>query len=477
MLQAEKPPLTFDEFMSTPIDFTAFAMNRLKLDMITRAYLVGPVFNLLKGNLERNYSSSITKSPTARYTIECIEDLIPTLWSPVTIAYHKDVALGISHKRPQRQLFYIAMINRVSKHEVFSTMRIQSVVIVQIENKSGYGYLKEIIVRRFDQKLYKFKEGDFPNLHLNDIEDMLLLITQNKLFNLEGDVIVDFVTTLKMFTRRIIVQNRVEDVQLAAQKKDYEMLKSAGWWKENRDEQTTVEEDSMTMLFETHGLVESSSPELDLFSEIRENSEEETTEIMMETIEQYMSKTRGNYGSGVVTQDQVMLRVYPMSLTRAASRWLRNEPSGSITNWETLKTKFLNNYCPPARPEVIMFYNGLDVPTRQILDSKGAIPTKTAVDTKVAIQEMAEYSQKWHNVTSSKAKSTKTSDRLAVIQAQLNNLGREIKKVNQKVYAARVRRELCKGPHYTKDCPLKEEENTLKQAYYTQFGTPYQPAG
>ncbi|GJY85196.1 hypothetical protein Tco_0499222 [Tanacetum coccineum] len=54
--------------------------------------------------------------------------------------------------------------------------------------------------------------------------------------------------------------------------------------------------------------------------------------------------------------------------------------------------------------EVILFYNGLDVPTRQILDSKGAIPTKTAADAKIAIQEMAEYSQKWHNGTSSKAR-------------------------------------------------------------------------
>ncbi|GJV85784.1 hypothetical protein Tco_1525682 [Tanacetum coccineum] len=80
-------------------------------------------------------------------------------------------------------------------------MRILSVVSVKVEKKSGHGYLEEIIVRRADQKLYKFKEGDFPDLHLNDIEDMLLLIAQNKLFNLDGDVIVDFVTALKMFTR------------------------------------------------------------------------------------------------------------------------------------------------------------------------------------------------------------------------------------------------------------------------------------
>ncbi|GJV63886.1 hypothetical protein Tco_1474714 [Tanacetum coccineum] len=96
--------------------------------------------------------------------------------------------------------------------------------------------------------------------------------------------------------------------------------------------------------------------------------------------------------------------------------------------------------------EVILFYNGLDVPTRQILDSKGAIPSKTVADAKIAIQELAEYSQKWHNETLPRTRSTKTSDGLAAIKAQLNNLGREIKKVNEKVYAAQVRHaKLCKG--------------------------------
>ncbi|GJR33221.1 putative reverse transcriptase domain-containing protein [Tanacetum coccineum] len=126
--------------------------------------------------------------------------------------------------------------------------------------------------------------------------------------------------------------------------------------------------------------------------------------------------------------------------------------------------------------EVILFYNGLDVPTRQILDSRGAVLTKTAADAKTTIQEITEYSQKWHNGTS-RGRSTETSDRLSSIQAQLNNLGREIKKVNEKVYAAQVGCEQCKGPHYTKDCPLKEEGKTLEEAYYTQFGGPFQGGG
>ncbi|GKC56289.1 retrovirus-related pol polyprotein from transposon TNT 1-94 [Tanacetum coccineum] len=79
---------------------------------------------------------------------------------------------------------------------------------------------------------------------------------------------------------------------------------------------------------------------------------------------------------------------------------------------------------------------------------------------------MTEYSQKWHNGTS-RGSSTETSDGLAMIQAQLNNLGREIKKVNEKVYAAQVGCEQCKGPHYTKDCPQKEEGNALEEAYNT----------
>ncbi|GJX60995.1 hypothetical protein Tco_0293895, partial [Tanacetum coccineum] len=57
---------------------------------------------------------------------------------------------------------------------------------------------------------------------------------------------------------------------------------------------------------------------------------------------------------------------------------------------------------------------------------------------------------------------------------QLNNLGREIKKVDEKVYAAQVGCEQCKGPHYTIDYPLKEEGKTLEEAYYTQFGAPFQ---
>ncbi|GJW61267.1 reverse transcriptase domain-containing protein [Tanacetum coccineum] len=277
--------------------------------------------------------------------------------------------------------------------------------------------------------------------------------------------------------------------------------------------------------FKTLSLDELISPDFNLFSN-QENSEEEDAKTMAETMEQ--SRRYDEHIEKVleivdlfhipnITIDQVMLRAFPMSLTGAASRWLINKPTSSITTWEDLKTKFLSKYCPPAQTtrkmeeinnfqqelnenlyqawerfkellmkypqhyltkmqEVILFYNGLDVLTRQILDSRGVIPSKTIADAKTTIQEMAEYSQKWHNGTS-RVRSTKTSDGLAAIHAQLNNLGREIKKVNEKVYAAQIGCKQCKGPYYTKDCPLKEEGKTLEEAYYKQFGRPFQRGG
>ncbi|GJS06001.1 hypothetical protein Tco_0362797 [Tanacetum coccineum] len=69
-------------------------------------------------------------------------------------------------------------------------------------NKYDYGHLEETEVRREDQKLYKFREGDFLRLRLQDIEDMLLILVQKKLTNLTIDEWYDLNVALRWNTAK-----------------------------------------------------------------------------------------------------------------------------------------------------------------------------------------------------------------------------------------------------------------------------------
>ncbi|GJW46581.1 hypothetical protein Tco_0078227 [Tanacetum coccineum] len=52
---ADKPSKTIDELMSTPIDFSAYIMNGLKITNLTKETLLGPAFRLFKG-IHSNYA-------------------------------------------------------------------------------------------------------------------------------------------------------------------------------------------------------------------------------------------------------------------------------------------------------------------------------------------------------------------------------------------------------------------------------------
>ncbi|GJZ01210.1 DNA-directed DNA polymerase [Tanacetum coccineum] len=155
---------------------------------------------------------------------------------------------------------------------------------------------------------------------------------------------------------------------------------------------------------------------------------------MAETMEQYMSKTRADYGS-VVARPKIEDK-YKFELKGQFLKELRtNTFSGS-------DHEDANEHIEKVL-EIVDLFNILNITIDQVMLRAFPMSLTGAAN----------------------------------IQAQLNNLGREIKKVNEKVYVAQVGCERCKGPHYTKDCPLKEEEKTLKEAYYTQFGGPFQGGG
>ncbi|GKA30642.1 hypothetical protein Tco_0716947, partial [Tanacetum coccineum] len=156
--------------------------------IIPHDYFINNDLEYLKGgDLSRRYSTSVTKTKDATYDLKWIEDLVPKLWSPVTVKYDKHAYWGTSYWGPKRQRFYGFTANISSSMDVYSRKRIIAVTRLLIMKKYDYGHLEEIEVHRDDQKLYKFREGDFSRLRLQDIEDMLLLLVQKKLTNLTID--------------------------------------------------------------------------------------------------------------------------------------------------------------------------------------------------------------------------------------------------------------------------------------------------
>ncbi|GKA46005.1 hypothetical protein Tco_0738801 [Tanacetum coccineum] len=100
-----------------------------------------------------------------------------------------------------------------SARDVYYKRRIIAITKLQIVEWHGYKHLDWITVRRDDDKLYTFKEGDFKRIRLQDIEDMLILLVQGKLTNLNVKDRLAFGVSLRMFTRSIVIQRRVEDLQ------------------------------------------------------------------------------------------------------------------------------------------------------------------------------------------------------------------------------------------------------------------------
>nr|GEU96814.1 hypothetical protein [Tanacetum cinerariifolium] len=150
-----------------------------------------PAFEMASYDVEQAIDDVVNNTKAARYEIVGIEEMVPMLWSATKVGYDKDAENGIKHCGDKHQL------------------------CVKVKKLHGYGHLEEIMVRRVDRQLYKFKECNFVDLHLNNIEDMIFLIVQHKLFQLDSSNIVDIIMALRMFTRSLIIKRRVKDLQLS----------------------------------------------------------------------------------------------------------------------------------------------------------------------------------------------------------------------------------------------------------------------
>ncbi|GKC24155.1 hypothetical protein Tco_1026305 [Tanacetum coccineum] len=135
----EDPRESFNELMDTSLDFSAFMMNRLKVDTLTLEILAGLTFELMKGSC-------------------------------------KSLSTGISNGLKIWSLTQCGVQCRESARDVYSKRRIIVVTNLQIVEWHNYKHQDWIAVRRDDDKLYKFKEGDFNRLRIQDIEDISAVI-------------------------------------------------------------------------------------------------------------------------------------------------------------------------------------------------------------------------------------------------------------------------------------------------------------
>ncbi|GJR71015.1 hypothetical protein Tco_0017080 [Tanacetum coccineum] len=109
----------------------------------------------------------------------------------------KTKAIDYGHVKWIEDKFYGYAANMETSKDVYSRHRIIAVTSLKIMKYFGYTHLQEIIVRRQDDQLYKFREGKLTNLNLD--ERFALNVA------------------LRMYTRRIVIQERVEDLQLAVE--------------------------------------------------------------------------------------------------------------------------------------------------------------------------------------------------------------------------------------------------------------------
>ncbi|GJS23924.1 hypothetical protein Tco_0452556 [Tanacetum coccineum] len=157
----------------------------------------------LRGGVSsRKYSTSVTKTKAADYGhIKWIEDLVPnSMWSQMIVKYDRFALWGISHWGKKRRQFYAFATSRESARDVYSKRRI---IAVTKEGMNGVS-------------LTSSKKATYTDEGFQDIE-ICCFFSCRKVTNLSVEERIAFNVSLRMFTRRVVIQRRVEDLQLGVE--------------------------------------------------------------------------------------------------------------------------------------------------------------------------------------------------------------------------------------------------------------------
>ncbi|GJU36408.1 hypothetical protein Tco_1184762 [Tanacetum coccineum] len=236
LAREEGPRESLDELMDTPLDFSTFMMNRLKVNTLTPELVVGQTFELMKGTCKSLVKLEYFFEEVYKVTTKQLDwnnpegqqyphdmrkplPLIPNSHGHQVIPFDHFVNNHLAYLSGSvSSRTYATSVTKTKAADYGHIKWIEDLIPnkmwSEIVEWSGYKHLDWITVRKDDDKLYTFKEGDFKRLRLQDIEDMLILLAQGKLTNLNVEDRLAFGDSLRMFTRSIVIQRRVEDLQL-----------------------------------------------------------------------------------------------------------------------------------------------------------------------------------------------------------------------------------------------------------------------
>nr|GEY23265.1 hypothetical protein [Tanacetum cinerariifolium] len=197
---------SFNELMDTPLDFSAFVMNQLKVDTLTPELLASPTYELMKGSCKSLQYPHNLRKPLP---------LIPTSRGRRVIPFDHFINNDLEYLRGGiSSQKYTTLVTKTKAAYYGHIKWIEDMVPHTIWSQVMVSYDKHALWGIDDDKLYKFKEGDFKRLRIQDNEDMLLLLVQSKLTNLTVDECLAFNVSLLMFTKSTVIQRHVEDIQL-----------------------------------------------------------------------------------------------------------------------------------------------------------------------------------------------------------------------------------------------------------------------
>nr|GFA54855.1 hypothetical protein [Tanacetum cinerariifolium] len=176
---------SFNELMDTPLDFSNFLINWLKVDTLTPELLAGPTYELMKGSCK----------------------------SLVEFEYHLEEVF----KATTDQLDWVKLEGQQYPHNLLKPLplipknRGRRVIPFEHFINNDLEYLRGgASSRKYTTSITKAKEEDYG--HIKWIEDLV-----PRTMWIEEPIVKEcfaFNVSLQMFTRSIVIQRHVEDLQL-----------------------------------------------------------------------------------------------------------------------------------------------------------------------------------------------------------------------------------------------------------------------